>query len=127
LLAKLEPDTHIINATLVKLKPGADRVEVARHIDKWVYFQPLRDGLSNRWRQIAVLQMGRAAQHLEIRLNNPISLIESFARTGREPGAEEIQGWLLKELQSQDGVGQVRLTWQGSGKARARVVKASPQ
>jgi class 3 adenylate cyclase len=86
----------------------------------------IRDGLSNRWQQIAVLQMERAAQRLEIRLNNPISLIESFARAGREPAAEEIQGWLLKEFQRQDGVGQVRLTWQGSGKARARVVKASP-
>ena len=86
----------------------------------------IRDGLSNRWQQIAVLQMERAAQRLEIRLNKPINLIESFARAGREPAAEEIQGWLLKELQRQDGVGQVRLTWQGSGKAKARVVKASP-
>jgi class 3 adenylate cyclase len=86
----------------------------------------IRDGLSNRWHQIAVLQMERAAQRLEIRLNNPINLIESFARAGREPGAEEIQGWLLKELQRQDGLGHVRLTWQGSGKTRTRVVKASP-
>ena len=86
----------------------------------------IRNGLSNRWQEIAVLQMERAAQRLEIRLNNPINLMESFARAGREPAAEEIQGWLLKELQRQDGVGQVRLTWQGSGKARARIVKASP-
>lgn len=86
----------------------------------------IRDGLSNRWHEIAVLQMERAAQHLEIRLNNPINLIESFARAVREPAAEEIQGWLLKELQRQGGVDQVSLTWQGSEKARARVVKASP-
>jgi len=86
----------------------------------------IRDGLYNWWQQIAVLQMERAAQRLEVRLNNPIDLIESFARAGREPAAEEIQGWLLKELQRQDGVGQVRLTWQGSGKAGAKVVKASP-
>jgi putative ABC transport system permease protein len=38
LLSKLEPDTHIINAILVKLKPGSDRAEVARHIEKWLYF-----------------------------------------------------------------------------------------
>jgi len=86
----------------------------------------IRDGLSNRWQEIAVLQMERAAQHLEARLNDSIKLIESFARAGREPAAEEIQGWLLKELQRQDGAGQVRLTWQGSGKAGARVGKASP-
>jgi len=86
----------------------------------------IRDGLSNRWQEIAVLQMERAAQRLETRLNDSINLIESFARAGDEPAAEEIQGWFLKELQRQDGVGQVRLTWQGPGKARTRVVKASP-
>ena len=41
-VAKLPPalpsDTHIINAVLVKLAPGADRSEVARHIEDWLYF-----------------------------------------------------------------------------------------
>jgi len=34
---KLQPDTHIVNAILVRLKPGADRTEVARTIEKWLY------------------------------------------------------------------------------------------
>ena len=38
LLPELQPDTHIINAVLVKLAPGADRLEVARHIEDWLYF-----------------------------------------------------------------------------------------
>jgi len=38
LLPKLQPDTHIVNAILVRLKPGADRVAVARHIERWLYF-----------------------------------------------------------------------------------------
>ncbi len=38
LLPALEPDTHIINAVLVRLKPGADRVAVARHLRDWLYF-----------------------------------------------------------------------------------------
>lgn len=38
LLPLLEPDTHIINAILVELEPGADRAEVARHIERWLYF-----------------------------------------------------------------------------------------
>ena len=37
LLAPLQSDTHIINAILVRLKPGADRAEVARMIEKWLY------------------------------------------------------------------------------------------
>jgi len=34
----LAPDTHIINAILVRLKPGADRTAVANHIRRWLYF-----------------------------------------------------------------------------------------
>lgn len=37
LLAPLQPDTHIINAILVKLKPGASRKSVAVMIRKWLY------------------------------------------------------------------------------------------
>jgi putative ABC transport system permease protein len=38
LLPGLQPDNHIINAVLVRLKPGANRGEVARHIQGWLYF-----------------------------------------------------------------------------------------
>jgi putative ABC transport system permease protein len=38
LMPALQPDTHIINAILVRLKPGAHRDEVARHIEDWLYF-----------------------------------------------------------------------------------------
>jgi len=37
LLPKLQSDTHFINAILVLLKPGVNRAEVARLIDKWLY------------------------------------------------------------------------------------------
>ena len=44
--AKLLPasDTHIINAILVKLAPGADRLKVARHIENWLYFSVYTSG-----------------------------------------------------------------------------------
>ena len=38
LLPLLQPDTHTINAVLVKLAPGADPAQVARHIREWLYF-----------------------------------------------------------------------------------------
>jgi putative ABC transport system permease protein len=38
LAAALAPDTHIINAVLVDLQPGADPAAVARHIEQWLYF-----------------------------------------------------------------------------------------
>jgi putative ABC transport system permease protein len=37
LFPKLQSDTHIINAILVLLKPGVNRAEAARLIDKWLY------------------------------------------------------------------------------------------
>jgi adenylate cyclase len=86
----------------------------------------IREGLSSRWQEIAVLQMARASQRLEARLNNSVNLIESFGRAGQEPAAKEIQGWILKQLQNQEGVSLVRLTWQGSEKGWTKIVKASP-
>jgi putative ABC transport system permease protein len=38
LLPALQGDTRIINAVLVKLAPGANRAEVAKHIEDWLYF-----------------------------------------------------------------------------------------
>lgn len=38
LVSALQSDTHTINAVLVKLAPGANRLEVARHIEDWLYF-----------------------------------------------------------------------------------------
>jgi putative ABC transport system permease protein len=37
LLPRLQSDTHIINAILVRLKPGANRSEVAGSVEKWLY------------------------------------------------------------------------------------------
>jgi putative ABC transport system permease protein len=37
LAAALAPDTHIINAVLVHLKPGAEKAAVARNIKNWLY------------------------------------------------------------------------------------------
>jgi adenylate cyclase len=86
----------------------------------------IRGGLHSRWQEIAVLQMERAAQRLETRLNNSVNLIESFARAGHEPAAKEIQGWILKQLQGLEGVGQVRLTWQPSDKGGVKTARATP-
>jgi putative ABC transport system permease protein len=37
LLPRVQSDTHIINAILVRLKPGANRSEVAGWVEKWLY------------------------------------------------------------------------------------------
>ena len=57
LLPALQPDTHIINAVLVKLAPGTDRLEVARHIENWLYFSVYTSG-----EEINLMLMGRLAK-----------------------------------------------------------------
>ncbi len=37
LLTTLRPDTHIINAILVRLKPGTDRADIGHRIEQWQY------------------------------------------------------------------------------------------
>ena len=44
LLPKLEPDTHIINAVLVRLRPGVNRADVAGKIEKWLYLSAFTTG-----------------------------------------------------------------------------------
>lgn len=38
LLPVVMPDTHLVNAILVKLTSGANRAQVAQHIEDWLYF-----------------------------------------------------------------------------------------
>lgn len=37
LLPTVTPDTHLVNAILVKLTPGTNSKQVARHIEEWLY------------------------------------------------------------------------------------------
>jgi putative ABC transport system permease protein len=57
LLPALQSDTHIINAVLVKLAPGANRPEVARHIENWLYFSVYTSG-----EEIDLMLRGRLAK-----------------------------------------------------------------
>ena len=57
LLPALQSDTHIINAILVKLAPGADRLKVARHIEDWLYFSVYTSG-----EEIDLMLRGRLAK-----------------------------------------------------------------
>ena len=57
LLPALQSDTHIINAILVKLAPGADRLKVARHIENWLYFSVYTSG-----EEINLMLRGRLAK-----------------------------------------------------------------
>ena len=59
LLPRLQSDTHIINAILVKVAPGADRAEMARHIKNWLYFS----AYTTTGEEIELMLKGRLPRH----------------------------------------------------------------
>ena len=56
-LARLLPDTHLINAVVVKLAPGADVGAVSRQIQKWLYLSVYTTD-----QQINLMLQGRLAK-----------------------------------------------------------------
>ncbi len=67
LLGPLQPDTHIINAVLVRLKPGVSRGQTAHLIEKWLYLNAyttkeevglvLKGRLTNMLHQLLLFRM----------------------------------------------------------------------
>lgn len=56
-LPAVEPDTHLVNAILVKLVPGTNSTQVARHIEDWLYFS-----VYTTKEQVQLLLKGRLSQ-----------------------------------------------------------------
>jgi putative ABC transport system permease protein len=53
----MEADTHLVNAILVRLSPGANIAQVARHIEDWLYFSVYTTD-----EQVELLLKGRLSQ-----------------------------------------------------------------
>jgi adenylate cyclase len=70
-----------------------------------------RATLLSQWREAAILKLERAAHHVEMRLQQPMKIIEMFNQTGQMEGGEAIQDWLVEELRALDGVSSVELKW----------------
>ncbi len=88
--------------------------------------------LFKEWGDIAILRLERAAHQMDMKLHEQTGWMESFARAGQDSHGEDIQPWLLKQMQAQPGVHQVNLTWekaavsQGSPDTRNRSATLSP-
>jgi adenylate cyclase len=70
-----------------------------------------RKVLLDEWREVSLLELQRAAHHIDMRLNRPIEMIRMFHRTGEFQGGPVIQDWLLAQLRATDGVSGVELDW----------------
>jgi len=67
--------------------------------------------LFKEWGEVAILRLERAAHQMDMKLQAMTGLMETFARAGQDAHGEDIQPWLLKQMQAQPGVHQVTLTW----------------
>ncbi len=73
-----------------------------------------RNVLLDEWREAAVLKLQRAAHYIDMRLNQPIEIINMFHNTGEYRGdPAAIQEWLLDQLRAMEGVSKVDLEWTG--------------
>ncbi|RMF92283.1 MAG: HAMP domain-containing protein, partial [Nitrospinota bacterium] len=74
-------------------------------------FFSIRQHLLQAWEESALLKLERAADTIDRRLNRLKSWIERFHATGQNPNGSAIQEWLLQQLQEEEGVNRVTLTW----------------
>lgn len=57
ILPTVEPDTHLVNAILVKLASGANSTQIAKHIEDWLYFS-----VYTTKEQVQLILKGRLSQ-----------------------------------------------------------------
>ncbi len=68
-----------------------------------------RDALLEQWESSAILKVERAAQSVELRLNRIIEWMEMFHETGRLDARQPSQQWIIRKLESLEGVARVQM------------------
>jgi class 3 adenylate cyclase len=68
--------------------------------------------LLKEWGETATLRLERAAHQMDMRLEGQKQWMALFARAGQDPRGQDLQRWLLQQMQAQPGVSRVSLTWQ---------------
>jgi adenylate cyclase len=86
-------------------------VAVLLFLTGFIGFIFARKVLLDEWRQVSLLELQRAAHHIDMRLNRPIEMIRMFHRTGEFQGGPVIQDWLLAQLRATEGVSGVEIQW----------------
>jgi phosphoserine phosphatase RsbU/P len=82
----------------------------------WFRFTYARDKLLGEWREAAILQLQRAAHHVDMRLSETKLWMQMFQKTGAAPQAEAIQEWIVQQLEQLPGVERASLTRPDNGR-----------
>jgi len=70
-----------------------------------------RSTMLDEWQEAAILQLQRAAHHIDMRLSRPRQWMEMFHKTGGYRGGVAIQQWILDQLKDLEGITKVDLQW----------------
>ncbi len=68
-----------------------------------------RDKLLSQWQEAAILKLERAAHRVDMRLNEPVSLIKMFQKASELPNPYPVQRWILGQMETLEGVSGVAL------------------
>lgn len=74
-------------------------------------FFSIRNSLLQAWEEAALLKLERAAHTIDMRLSRVKSLIQEFHNMAEAEQGHVIQPWLLQQMETEEGVSRVTLTW----------------
>jgi len=70
-----------------------------------------RDKLLEQWRVVTVLRLQRTAHQVDMRLSRVKEWLQMYHATAGEAEAGDIQDWIVEQLERQEGVVRVNLSW----------------
>ena len=73
----------------------------------------------SQWTEAAIVKLQRAAHNIDMRLAKTANWIEMFHKTGGEQGENDLQNWILNQLEGLEGVTKVHLEWLDKGPERS--------
>jgi hypothetical protein len=74
-------------------------------------FFSIRNSLLQAGEEAALLQLERAAHTIDMRLYRVQSRIQQFHTMAQTQEGHAIQPWLLQQMEAEEGVSRVTLTW----------------
>ncbi len=78
-------------------------------------FSYARENLLTEWRQVAILQLGRAAHAIDMRLSHPKEWLQMYLYIGGDDYSESVRERLVEGLREMDGVARVNVVWFDQG------------
>jgi len=73
-----------------------------------------RSHILEQWRDASIVKLQRAAEHIDINLDEPVRWINAFEKSAGQNDNSFSPDWLVKQLRDIDGVTDVSLKWKAA-------------